>query len=297
MFNIINKTIRLFRKVIIKYARLNLIKSNHIDLRLSAIEITPLNILNLTSTLESKFILNIPTDKIIYSELMANWIKTLQYYKNEKRTSSINKNSQSYEFFKKYFDDFQPKNVEEYLNITLNNSSSSISKSYLLSSPLHAVMPWSNQTPSERILFVEEFTKKEFEQYSKSTYNKQDGNKFFGPCSYRFIDVEYRRLTENYNKILDNGYIEKLGLIEVKLIFTNGNQYMIEQGNGSHRTAILISMGLDEIPMLISNKTIKVIKREESHIWPNVRNGLYTQEQALQLFDLKFNSLRQKSIN
>src|SRR5690606_38561459 len=96
------------------------------------------------------------------------------------------------------------------------------------------------------------------------------------------------RLKKIYESLKTNKFDINKSLIYSLHIYKRNNDYRIELLDGLHRTATLVALGYKKIPVIISNHNTSLIKRENVKLWFNVKNGLYTEEQALKLFDEKF---------
>lgn len=56
-----------------------------------------------------------------------------------------------------------------------------------------------------------------------------------------------------------------------------------------HRLAILLALEYNTIPIYIKINKNRIIKREDYKNWHHFKSGLYTEEQALEIFDKIFN--------
>ncbi|WP_143962366.1 ParB N-terminal domain-containing protein [Litoribacter populi] len=108
-----------------------------------------------------------------------------------------------------------------------------------------------------------------------------------GPVTKSFGKVTFQRFTGLYDSIKENGFEpEKMGgHITGKLYVRDGSDYRVAVSGGKHRMTVLQALGFTNVPIQLS--TI-VVKREDVKYWPNVRNGNYTEEEALAYFDRIF---------
>ena len=57
-------------------------------------------------------------------------------------------------------------------------------------------------------------------------------------------------------------------------------KWYVENG-GQHRAPVLSALGYKDIPI----RVWKIINEDDASIWPNVVSGLYTESEALKIFD------------
>ncbi len=64
----------------------------------------------------------------------------------------------------------------------------------------------------------------------------------------------------------------------------SGPEWIWYSNSGNHRATVAAALKLKKLPIQVE----KVVDRSHASIWPNVRNGAFTQEGALKLFDRMF---------
>jgi hypothetical protein len=69
------------------------------------------------------------------------------------------------------------------------------------------------------------------------------------------------------------------------VLMVRGEDWCVLGGNGNHRRAVLAGLGWSHVPVCVRNK---IIRREEVASWRSVRKALFTEEQALRIFDRMF---------
>ncbi len=205
---------------------------------------------------------------------------TLKIYENEDHYSEFKKRK-SFQFLEQFYLKVQPKTVAERLKIDCLNKCD-----YFNLPPLYTVYPWQKINHLTYYNSSVQIMKEEFEKQTKFKYKIEDGNKFFGPVSYRMLKSEYDRLISVYNSIKTKGYINNND-IAIQL-FVKDDEYLYQATNGIHRISSLIALGFESFPLLMSIGKTDVINRANYKEWEHVKSGLYTEEQALLIFDNAF---------
>jgi hypothetical protein len=138
----------------------------------------------------------------------------------------------------------------------------------------------------------EEFTslQKQLNLKSKNIFGHISG----GPVSEEFGQVTFKRLTNLYDSIKKHGYEpEKLKQrhITARFFINHKNDFVAEISSGKHRFTVLQSLGHTMVPIQFGPpKHPLFIREEEINSWPNVKNGLFAKEEALQIFHSKFSN-------
>ena len=158
--------------------------------------------------------------------------------------------------------------------------------------------PWSSVLPWEKTDI--DFKFKTYENIQKATreqkafeYNFQNRiAKENYLCSIEMAEshvIQTMKLLENIKKI---GFKPKLGLPSFHILIKDKEwKWYMSQGN--HRAYILYHLNFKFIYGTIDS----LIFREESYLWPNVLNGLYTIEESEIVFDYLFEGKRSISSN
>jgi hypothetical protein len=116
------------------------------------------------------------------------------------------------------------------------------------------------------------------------------GSIYYGPATSEFGQITFARLVEVAASIDQHGYIPGEGSnahIEGYLLVRQ-RDYRFMVVSGKHRVAALTALGYDIVPVLIGRKSPVVVDPVEASNWPNVRNGTFTQAQAVAMFDRVF---------
>jgi hypothetical protein len=118
---------------------------------------------------------------------------------------------------------------------------------------------------------------------------KPEGNfgwQYFGPVSDSVGLLEFSRLKSVYESINEKGYCPPAkSHIHGEFLISDDDWVWVNLG-GKHRCAALIAMNYSEIPVRVRGKYgAAFVRRCEVDYWPNVLNGLFSRDQALQFFD------------
>lgn len=201
---------------------------------------------------------------------------TLKQYNQKKHAFTHSK-------LNRYYAEFQPKTMADVLKLE-----SPILKNY---PAMATVMPWSYATPEQRMKrFCIEGSQsrllaKEAVQHGLNSAENY-GCQFFGPISADHGELEFKRLTSVNNNIVNDGYApSKHGHLHGEFLIDGDNWVWVAIG-GKHRFSVLSALEFEKIPVArLSRWAALFIRRNEVAYWPNVRNGLFTEEEALSVFD------------
>src|SRR5690606_8547478 len=166
-----------------------------------------------------------------------------------------------------------------------------IKKSPISSAPaMAAVMPWWNITPEERLKNVAILTSsgkylgREAIEFGASRAEDY-GWQYFGPTSPSIIEIEFKRQLSVYNSIKRNGYKPDSPLsIHGEFLVAEDRWCWVNQG-GKHRFNSLVALNHNQIIVsAIGKYGPTIIRPEDSKHWPNVKNGNFTEKEAIELF-------------
>jgi hypothetical protein len=183
----------------------------------------------------------------------------------------------------KYYNEYQPKTIADVLKI---------SSPKLQQYPAMAtVMPWSYATPEQRMKrFCVEGSMSRLlaKEACQNGLNPAEnfGCQFFGPLSPDHGELEFKRLTSVNEHIVKDGYMpSKHGHLHGEFLINGDNWVWVAIG-GKHRFSVLSALDVDIIPVAkLSRWSTLFVRRLEVDYWPNVRNGLFSREEALSIFD------------
>lgn len=158
--------------------------------------------------------------------------------------------------------------------------------------PLEAVAPWwpdlGGISPSHIAQHQIRRTREENRE-NGADLAASEGMSLWGPVSDRKGQLEYARLVKIFESIRREGYKRSdahHGDICGTLFQSDEDNYIVNVSAGQHRAAALAALGYEEIPVRFSRTFhARTVRREDAANWPFVRNGLFTANQARQVFD------------
>lgn len=155
----------------------------------------------------------------------------------------------------------------------------------LKDAPAYAyVLPWQSASLLEQKSAIERYVVEE-NRTCASKIGVNEGWAWCGPVSSEKLKVEVARLLTVFNSIREKGYLRndgKDGDISALVYYHSDSSPLVWQCTvGQHRCFSLSALELKAIPCRVSN----IIRREDYTNWPNVRSGLFSEYEALALFD------------
>jgi len=173
---------------------------------------------------------------------------------------------------KAYYDQFQPKNLEEALFIEKDRAPI-LNKGWI-------GYPW--------------FWNKQMKVIFNKEHNetRPGGIHHFGPNTEEFGAGELKRLIPLYKIFKEQGYQPELffdGYISGHFLI-KGDDYRFIVTEGQHRVACLAALGYDTIRCRFSSEPQypKVVRWQDVKKWPQVANGVYSRNLALRIFERFF---------
>jgi hypothetical protein len=165
------------------------------------------------------------------------------------------------------------------------------STSYLASlSPYAYVFPWENvdlrkRQESRTGIVASENRRNGF------SLDVNHGHPHWGPVTPEKGAIEFRRLTQVYISIQENGFRyrdPKGGTIAASAILSRGKEWCVHVRKGNRRIAALAALGYSTAPIRFGDVQPAVIRRDDVDAWPQVRSGVYQTNEALLVFDRLF---------
>lgn len=152
--------------------------------------------------------------------------------------------------------------------------------------PLGLTMPWQAWTPAEAEKRWASFIELDNREHGTKV-GIGGGWKAWGPIDPAVAKQEFRRLTTIYEAIARDGYRRSDAPDgDIKGVVLQGSDgFRVLVTAGHHRASALTALGEVSAPIRIDNP---VIRRNEAGAWPNVRSGLFSEAQALAVFDRLF---------
>jgi hypothetical protein len=144
-------------------------------------------------------------------------------------------------------------------------------------------MPWSVQSPEEQRKSMEHSVARETPGRTGGGGDLLDGWAHSGPVSSHKLQVEAQRIIRVTTSILRRGYVRSDkpdGDISVDLLLRD-NVYCWQVLHGMHRSAALVALNYRYFPV----RVLRSIRRSDVSVWPQVQSGLFTEIEALKVFD------------
>lgn len=181
---------------------------------------------------------------------------------------------------------WRPRSAAEAMGILDRNTS----RALLEAPPYGVVLPWAGITPDDAARYRIARVKEENMSFGVD-FGIQEGFLECSPLSPRKLELEYIRLKNVTESIKEHGFkcdpVEH-GYISGYLLIDRG-EFAVSIRPGQHRIAALAALGYSSAPVVIglpsNHWPYFATYRNDVRSWPNVRNGLFTINQALELFD------------
>ena len=191
-----------------------------------------------------------------------------------------------YSILRKYYEEFQPSNVNELFNLDLQND-------YGRMDAYSYSLPWNSDSPQFMLRRRKEVAVKENKQRSGENLSLfEGGHTDFGPVSENKLSIEISRLAELYLSIQKHGFKEDLnkndGGIKGYFLLNSDREWRFYINGGKHRAYVLAALGHKEIPVVL-NHSIQTVKVDKIDQWPQVANRNYNHYNAQLIFERFFN--------
>jgi hypothetical protein len=236
------------------------------------------------------FIINVPLTRCC-SWLGFNLVNQLHPYVRT-AVAYLHNNKITYENspLRQYYDYFQPDNASTVLGLVPGTS-----EFFEKSPPSWRIYPWNPNQPEKVAAAKRKITREENSARGLSL-DADHGYTVFGPVSNEKGKLEFSTLVNLVNSISKSGYIRTNrpdGDIQAIVAFDmcDNVRYFISKGH--HRVAVLAALGHETIPIRVSRNL--VVRQNEANKWPHVRDGLFSPEQAIEVFERVFNGQPPKS--
>src|SRR5690606_18181546 len=113
---------------------------------------------------------------------------------------------------------------------------------------------------------------------------KSDESLEIDQASEEKIKMETERVINLVTSIKQNGYDTQSNDPIGCIVLVHEDKWKWLVRGGQHRASVLAALGYDKIPVLVR----RIVRREDVCYWPNVQSGIFTQKQALMVFDKLF---------
>jgi hypothetical protein len=187
----------------------------------------------------------------------------------------------------RYFERWQPATVAEAVGLDPAAASAQLQAPTTGDVP---PLPWSPEAPSRA---HERHQREGFQQAAaRAGVIGQDlvGSLYYGPVSDAFGAATFERLVGIFESIRREGYVpggsDRPHLRG--LLFLRDGDYRVLITSGKHRIAALSALEVDLVPVEFGATPPIVVDRDDVERWPAVVTGVYTREEALDVFDRVF---------
>lgn len=154
--------------------------------------------------------------------------------------------------------------------------------------PLVAVLPWMRMSPSEYLIAMETGIRGHSLQGGDADFGVTDGHAQFGPASARFVRYEIERLRLVVESVAARGVDgpPPLGTLVVDdEHLGEAPRRVFDVRDGLHRCAAFAAHGIKEIDAQVVADIGPITRRSGSALWHHVQTGLFTEAEALDVFD------------
>jgi len=182
-----------------------------------------------------------------------------------------------------YYATVRPRNACEMLGLECEDPEAYLNRVEALKGNL----PWAQQHGMDATRFRDGVIRREAYDYGYGRLTVADGWKEWGPTSTELGNLEMERICRLTDCIVMDGYSLELTPKPVLggLLLRDG-ETAIMIGDGQHRAAVLAALAQETIPIVLLPRS--VTDRRSVADWPGVRSGVFTQIQALSVFDRVF---------
>jgi hypothetical protein len=184
-----------------------------------------------------------------------------------------------------YYESFRPASMAEGLGLPVDAKS-----------PLGAMPPYKPLLPwAQSIRGLADVERrraqKSWEHFGAAKVDKPSGpvgTMFWGPIAPALGEAEFLRLTKLHDSIRTTGYqLYSKQSFRTQLL-ASGSDFCILPRSGKHRLIAFAALGVAKMPMIFDASLCQDVRREEVESWAQVRSGLFTVNQALDVFDRIF---------
>lgn len=147
--------------------------------------------------------------------------------------------------------------------------------------PIGAVLPWARLGLEQAAQRRARTVRRENLAWGRD-FGIEQGCPGYGALSEAKLELEFKRLTSVADSIRKYGFLGAArGFIRGELLVRE-HTYSVLITEGHHRISALAALGHALAHLVISPTPVH---KCDARSWPNTKNGLYTAQQALSLFD------------
>ena len=128
--------------------------------------------------------------------------------------------------------------------------------------------------------------------------SREHGVQHWGPVSHVKMLTEAIKLSRLYDSITEKGYQSHVSenpdsMVRVYILEKENLEWVAVPFQGQHRVSVASALNIQAIPV----KVMFVIRRVDVELFPLVTKGIFSEEDALRIFDSFFEERRPKVLN
>ena len=184
-----------------------------------------------------------------------------------------------------FYDVFSPDSAAQLLGVSIRCDAESCALANL--PPSHYVLPWEREHVSAA---ARRRRNQVHAEHRRAVGGETDsGYPHWGPNSEHFCLTELKRLRHVYRSIKENGYSHLIrDTVGIRCTLAHGNEMRYVVRKGHHRVAALSALGESQVRVRFNERWPAVVDRDHAEFWPQVRSGLFTEHEAITVFDRLF---------
>jgi hypothetical protein len=149
------------------------------------------------------------------------------------------------------------------------------------------VRPW--ESGYHRQYFADRLTRKEFRKVREReglAGQEVAGTLMFGPVSESFGEITFRRMARVFDSVREKGYRPAIGGEHMRAtVLIRNRDWRLVVHSGKHRAIACAAADCPEVVVMLEPTSVR---HEDAASWPNVRDGLFTLDEARTVFDRWF---------
>ena len=196
-------------------------------------------------------------------------------------------------YLQRYWAAWTPSSLAEYLGFAAGTCHPLLART----PPVHDILPWS---PVDRIAYMQEGRWMRRADYRALCESGAPPARSCGPKPDWFGTARFARLVSIYESIKRNGYQVQQGPVKhnrprhvVANCLVKGADVRLVIADGQHRAAALSALGYETVPAVVHSSSLRapvMVRRVDVAYWPLVRRGIFSEAQALSIFDRIFDA-------
>ena len=202
-------------------------------------------------------------------------------------------------YLERHWAAWTPSSLAEYLGLDAGTCHPLLART----PPVHDILPWS---PADRIAYMQEGRWMRRPDHRALCESGAPPARSCGPKPEWFGTARFARLVSIYESIKRYGYQVQEGSAKhsspqhvVASCFLKGCEVRLVIADGQHRAAALTALGYETVPAVVHSSSLRaavMVRRGEVTSWPLVRSGIFSDAQALSIFDRIFDAVPPREI-